>query len=76
MAKKRKRKYKKIVEIPIAENIAEMNLNQATRGNAGSPYFGSYLNRNAPRWAKVLFFLVAIFIAMSLIILLIAALLR
>ena len=74
-AKRRSRKTRKrkIVEIPIAENIAEMNLNWATRKSAGSPYFGMYLDKYAPRWAKVLFLIAAIFIILAFIVLVVLA---
>ncbi len=51
-----------IVEVPIANDIARMNLNEATSGNNQNPAFGTNLNKNAPRWAKILFVLFIIFI--------------
>ena len=69
------KKDKRIVEIPIAEEIASLNLNEATRVNAGNPYFDEQLRKNAPGWAKVLFAAVAIVVVGTLAIAFVGALL-
>lgn len=67
---------KNVTEITLAEDIARMNLNEATNRNNQDPRFAQYLGKYSPRWAKRLFVIVLAFILVGIIAGLIAALMN
>lgn len=66
---KDKKRFRKLKEVTIAEDLAAMNTNEATRWNAGNPEIGERLHRNAPVSARLLYALIfayVIVVAVSL----------
>ena len=59
---KDKKRFGKLKEVTIAEDLAAMNTNEATRWNAGNPAVGERLHRNSPLSAKVLYALIFVYV--------------
>lgn len=59
---KNKKRFRKLREVTIAEDLAAMNTNEAARWNAGNPEIGERLHRNSPLSAKVLYVLIFVYV--------------
>jgi hypothetical protein len=59
---KDKKRFRKLKEVTIAEDLAAMNTNEATRWNAGNPAVGERLHSNSTLSAKVLYALIFVYV--------------
>ena len=59
---KDKKRFGKLKEVTLAEDLAAMNTNEAARWNAGNPEIGERLHKNLPLSAKVLYVLIFVYV--------------
>ncbi len=57
-----KKRFRKLKEVTIAEDLSAMNTNEAARWNAGNPEIGERLHRNSTLSAKVLYALIFVYV--------------
>ena len=67
LVEKEKSNTRKLPEVPLAENVASMNMTQATRANAGDPTLAANINKNAPKWVKPILLILAILIILGIV---------